>query len=180
MPNLAPSQNTPPAMVETKAIAGKDTAGVVLPHSSTHKEVQLEWTCALCHVATSSLATLNKHLQGKKHKATCEALKAKNQPVPQKKKSDQSKEELKQRNINYQVNSKTKNGESIVNNGLKGGKEVMDHHKMQKLKKKADDPAAMNHSKFRCEVCNVNCPCGITLASHKRGKKHLGNIKNLS
>ncbi|TKY59435.1 HVA22 protein a [Spatholobus suberectus] len=95
--DLAPSQNASPVIVETKGIVGKDTAGGELPQSSTHKEVQKEWTCALCHVTTTSEKTLNIHLHGRKHRATCEALKAKNQPVPQKVKSDQSKEELKQK-----------------------------------------------------------------------------------
>ncbi|BFG41288.1 hypothetical protein CerSpe_275620 [Prunus speciosa] len=40
-------------------------------------QVQKEWTCALCQLTTQSEATLNSHLQGRKHKAACEALKAK-------------------------------------------------------------------------------------------------------
>ncbi|BFG41291.1 hypothetical protein CerSpe_275650 [Prunus speciosa] len=43
-------------------------------------QVQKEWTCALCQVTTQSEATLNSHLQGRKHKAACEALKAKSWP----------------------------------------------------------------------------------------------------
>ncbi|PQQ12523.1 uncharacterized protein Pyn_17422 [Prunus yedoensis var. nudiflora] len=43
-------------------------------------QVQKEWTCALCQITTQSEATLNSHLQGRKHKAACEALKAKSRP----------------------------------------------------------------------------------------------------
>ncbi|RDX86184.1 hypothetical protein CR513_32514, partial [Mucuna pruriens] len=169
VPNLAPpSQNASPAMVETKGIVGKDTAGVELPQSFIHREVQKEWTCALCKVTTSSEKTLSIHLNGRKHRAICEAIKAKTQPVPQKLKSNQSKEELKQKNIINQLNPKTKNGESIVNNGLKGGKEVKDHMVQKKPR-----------ARLRCEVCNVYCPCRITLANHNMGKKHLAKIKSL-
>ncbi|KAH1236284.1 HVA22-like protein a [Glycine max] len=169
VPNLVPSQNASPAMVETKILVGKDTASGELPESSTHKEVQKEWTCALCHVTTSSEKTLIDHLHGRKHKATCESLKAQNQPVPHKVKSDQSKDDLKQKNVIYQINSKTKSGEKV-------GKEAMDH-KVQKLQKKLYEPAGTSNSKFLCEVCNVYCPCEIALASHKNGKKHLAKIK---
>ncbi|XP_020222390.1 uncharacterized protein LOC109804888 isoform X1 [Cajanus cajan] len=178
VPNHAPSQNASPAMVETKGIVGKETAGVELPQSSTHKEMQKEWTCALCHVTTSSEKTLNEHMHGRKHRATCEALKVKNQPVSQKLRSDQYKEALKQKNIINQKNSKTKDGESIVNNMLKGGKEVMDQ-KVQNPQKKQYVPAGTNHPKFRCEICNVKCPCDITLASHKNGKKHMEKVRSL-
>ncbi|KAK7400384.1 hypothetical protein VNO78_11590 [Psophocarpus tetragonolobus] len=146
MPNLASSQNASAAMVETKGGAGEERVSGEVPESCTHKEVQNEWTCALCHLTTTSEKTLNSHLQGRKHRANEEALKAKNQPVQQKLKSDQSKEELKQKN-NEQ--------------------------------KKPHKPAATNHSKFICEVCNVYCPCEITLQSHKIGKKHLAKIKTL-
>ncbi|CAB4320269.1 unnamed protein product [Prunus armeniaca] len=45
------------------------------------ENVQKEWTCALCQLTTQSEATLNSHLQGRKHKAACVALKAKSQPI---------------------------------------------------------------------------------------------------
>ncbi|XP_061359990.1 uncharacterized protein LOC133304036 isoform X3 [Gastrolobium bilobum] len=177
MPNLAPSQNASSTMMETKGIAtGKDSAGGELLQSSTHKEVQKEWTCAVCLVTTTSEKTLNFHLHGKKHRATCEALKAKNQPVPQKMKTDQSKKESKQKNINNQLNSKTTNGESTVNNGLKG-KTVMHHSKVQEQQKNVGEPVRMNHSILRCEVCNVNCTSELDMASHLKGRKHMAQIK---
>jgi hypothetical protein len=43
------------------------------------REVQREyWSCGICQVTTTSKITLKMHRQGKKHKATCEALKARN------------------------------------------------------------------------------------------------------
>ncbi|CAJ1936156.1 unnamed protein product [Sphenostylis stenocarpa] len=153
VPKLAHSENASPAMLETKGIVVKDKAGRELPQISIHEEVQKEWTCALCHVTTTSENTLNAHLKGRKHRAKEEAMKAKNQPVSQKLKNDHSEEEWRLKNIMNQLNSKTRNGE--------------------KLQKKTCQPAWKNNSKFRCEVCNVECPCEITLASHKNGKKHL-------
>jgi len=150
------SHNASPTMLESKGVEVKDKADGELPQISTHREVQKEWTCALCQVTTSSEKTLNAHLQGSKHRAMENAMKSKNQPVSQKLKSEHAKEELKQKNINHQINFKTKNGD--------------------KLQKK---PAGTNNSKFRCEVCNVNCPCEITLASHKNGKKHFAKITGL-
>jgi hypothetical protein len=45
--------------------------------------VQREWTCALCLVTSSSEKDLNSHLNGRKHRAACEAagLKVKKQPT---------------------------------------------------------------------------------------------------
>ncbi|KAK1386192.1 hypothetical protein POM88_023927 [Heracleum sosnowskyi] len=40
------------------------------------KNVQKEWTCAVCQVTTQSEANLNSHLQGMKHRTKCEELKA--------------------------------------------------------------------------------------------------------
>ncbi|KAK3185210.1 hypothetical protein Dsin_032496 [Dipteronia sinensis] len=37
------------------------------------KQVQKEWTCAICQLTTHCETTLNSHLQGKRHKAACEA-----------------------------------------------------------------------------------------------------------
>ncbi|KAL8116868.1 uncharacterized protein LOC141668672 [Apium graveolens] len=39
------------------------------------KNVQKEWTCAVCQVTTQSEATLKSHLQGIKHRTKCEELK---------------------------------------------------------------------------------------------------------
>uniref|UniRef100_A0A2N9IU18 C2H2-type domain-containing protein n=1 Tax=Fagus sylvatica TaxID=28930 RepID=A0A2N9IU18_FAGSY len=42
------------------------------------KEVQKEWTCAICQVTTQSEITLNSHHRGNRHKANYEELKANN------------------------------------------------------------------------------------------------------
>ncbi|XP_027346818.1 uncharacterized protein LOC113858381 isoform X2 [Abrus precatorius] len=164
IPNLEPNQkNSSSAMVE-------GTAGGQLPQSSTSKkEVQKEWACALCQITVTSEKTLDSHVHGKKHRASCEALKAKNQPVPQKQKN-QSKEEVKQKNVINQKNSQTKNGEKE--------KEIKDH-KVQGQQRNPSEPVGMNQSKIRCEVCDVTCPNEVAMIAHLNGKKHLAKIKNL-
>ncbi|KOM27080.1 hypothetical protein LR48_Vigan393s002400 [Vigna angularis] len=149
VPKLVQSENASATMLETNGIVVKEKGVEELPQIFTHKEVQKEWTCALCHVTTTSEKTLNSHLQGSKHRQMEIAMKAKNQSVSQKLKSDHSKEELKQKNI-YQPKFKTKNREK---------------------------PTWTNNSEIRCEICNVKCPCEITLASHRKGKKHLAKLK---
>jgi hypothetical protein len=79
-PNLEQTENTTSA---TKEIEGPTVAVErtrELPDIPMPKEVQKEWTCDICELTVESDKVLNSHLQGKKHKATYEALKAKNQP----------------------------------------------------------------------------------------------------
>ncbi|XP_045819309.1 uncharacterized protein LOC123912784 isoform X4 [Trifolium pratense] len=72
--DIVASQTTSSTIVETKEIAGRDTAGGEHPQSSsTLKEVQREWTCALCLVTSSSEKDLNSHLNGRRHRKACEA-----------------------------------------------------------------------------------------------------------
>ncbi|KAK7368860.1 hypothetical protein VNO80_10892 [Phaseolus coccineus] len=157
VPKLVQSQNASPTLLETKGVMMKDKADGEPPQIFIHKEVQKEWTCALCQVTTTSEKTLNEHLKGSKHRAKENDMKAKIQPVSQKLKSNHSKEEMKQKNINHELNSKTKNGE--------------------KLQKK---PAGTNISELKCEVCNLKCPNEMALASHRYGKKHLAKIASLN
>ncbi|KAI5386199.1 hypothetical protein KIW84_072665, partial [Lathyrus oleraceus] len=89
--NIVASQKaSSSAIVETKGTAEGDNAGgeVVQSSTCTEKEVQREWTCALCLVKVTCEKTLNSHLKGKKHRAAWEEalkLKLKMQPGLQKK-----------------------------------------------------------------------------------------------
>ncbi|XP_057416135.1 uncharacterized protein LOC130710789 isoform X2 [Lotus japonicus] len=174
MPSLAPTQIASSTIVEMKGIAGKGRAGEEFPRSSTHKEVQKEWTCALCQVTVLREEDLNSHLQGRKHRAADEAIKAKTQSVPQKLRNFLHKEEWKQKTISNQLSYNAKNGESIVNIDQKGNV-VMDH-KVRELQKNLYEPVRMNYSKLRCEACNVCCSTEFDLACHLNGRKHLANI----
>jgi len=76
-PKIGPSQIASLATVETKVTAERTSAGGEVPQSSTstQKEVQKEWTCALCLVTTPGKKDLNSHLSGKKHRAALQRQK---------------------------------------------------------------------------------------------------------
>ncbi|XP_062019821.1 uncharacterized protein LOC133736378 isoform X3 [Rosa rugosa] len=76
-PKLTCPENRTVAAMEINEKPVEVGTGIEDPESP--KEVQKEWTCALCQVTTSSESNLNSHLQGRKHKAAYEALKARNQ-----------------------------------------------------------------------------------------------------
>ncbi|XP_024932710.3 uncharacterized protein LOC125418154 isoform X2 [Ziziphus jujuba] len=61
---------------EIKKQVRKAAAQRELPQTSASGKGQ-KWTCDICHMKLQSVITLNSHLQGKKHKAAVEALKAK-------------------------------------------------------------------------------------------------------
>ena len=77
LPKVGPSQNASLATVETTVTAERNSTGGEVPQSSTstQKEVQKEWTCALCLVTTLSESILNSHLSGKKHRAALQRQK---------------------------------------------------------------------------------------------------------
>ncbi|KAL6211442.1 hypothetical protein ACLB2K_016668 [Fragaria x ananassa] len=76
-PNLTLTENytVPAVKFNEKPIQ----VGTGTEHPQSPKQVQKEWTCALCQVTTKCETTLNAHLQGRKHKASYDALKARNQ-----------------------------------------------------------------------------------------------------
>jgi hypothetical protein len=71
MPKIEPSQNASSATVETKGTEESDRAGGEVPQSSTstQKQVQKQWTCALCLLTVACEKDVNSHLNGKKHRA---------------------------------------------------------------------------------------------------------------
>ncbi|XVE49448.1 hypothetical protein DITRI_Ditri01bG0083400 [Diplodiscus trichospermus] len=75
-PNAAQTVNNMVVIPEMKGAAGCHS-----PEILSAKQVQKEWTCALCQVTTTSEKTLNIHLQGRRHRNACEVvMKAKKQP----------------------------------------------------------------------------------------------------
>ncbi|MBA0711939.1 hypothetical protein Golax_011069 [Gossypium laxum] len=81
---VAPIPKTDPNVIQTvnnTTVTLPETVGEVgpdLPEIPSDKQVQKEWTCAMCQVTTSSEKTLNIHLQGRKHKNNL--MQANNQP----------------------------------------------------------------------------------------------------
>lgn len=57
-------------------VVSADAEEIKLPEITFSKKVQTEWTCAVCQMKTTSEQNLKSHLNGSKHKAKCEGLKA--------------------------------------------------------------------------------------------------------
>ncbi|XP_054802657.1 uncharacterized protein LOC129306216 isoform X2 [Prosopis cineraria] len=74
--SLESNESTSSSTVKTQKMAA-DKEGGAYPQISALENVQKEWTCAICQLTMPSEANLNSHLQGRKHKMACEALKAK-------------------------------------------------------------------------------------------------------
>ncbi|KAK2383437.1 HVA22 protein [Trifolium repens] len=77
MPIIGPSPNASSATVETKGTTESDIVDGEVPQSSTstEKEVQKEWTCALCLVTAQGEKVWNSHLSGRKHRASLQKQK---------------------------------------------------------------------------------------------------------
>ncbi|XP_059446736.1 uncharacterized protein LOC132178307 isoform X2 [Corylus avellana] len=186
-PSLHQIDNKTPTTIEIKGPNVAVAAAIELPDIHMSKEVQKEWTCAICQFTTKSEKTLNIHLEGKKHKANFEALKAKNQPniAP----ASTAKK-------NCQPTEKPQKIEST--NGLKGS--TITNHEGKKqgqpksvsssTAKESDLPAKVvpeknakneaidvKNSTFRCNICNISCTAEVNFASHLNGKKHLARVK---
>lgn len=71
MHNFAPAEIKEQQADHIREAIGQ-SLGIQLP-----KQVQKEWTCAVCQVTTQSKITLDSHLQGNRHKMACEELKSK-------------------------------------------------------------------------------------------------------
>ncbi|ONH90755.1 hypothetical protein PRUPE_8G072900 [Prunus persica] len=158
-------------------------------------QVQKEWTCALCQLTTQSEATLNSHLQGRKHKAACVALKAKSQPFAPKiapastaKESNQPNKERGNRTTSSASKQKV-----IVDEKVQSQKNSIPTSRTKTSDKSRKEPAegaSINGGQQRnrnevpskkdyriwCKICNVHCPGEIDLASHISGRKHEENV----
>ncbi|KAL6269864.1 hypothetical protein ACE6H2_026775 [Prunus campanulata] len=175
------------AVMEAKEKSVEVATGRAVLESS--QNVQKEWTCALCQLTTQSEATLNSHLQGRKHKAACEALKAKSWPFapkipPASKESHQPKEEPGKRPTSSASKQKViidEKAQSQKNSIPASGTKTSD-----KSKEEPAEGASINGSQqgnpievpsmkdltLSCSVCNVRCPSEIVMASHLNGRKH--------
>ncbi|XP_021816828.1 uncharacterized protein LOC110759105 [Prunus avium] len=154
-------------------------------------QVQKEWTCALCQVTTQSEATLNSHLQGRKHKAACEALKAKSWPFAPKIAPGSAAKESNQPNKEQgkTTTSSASKQKVIVDEKVQSQKNSIPTSRTKtsdKSKKEPAEGASINGSQqgnpievpsmkdltLSCSVCNVHCPSEIVMASHLNGRKH--------
>ncbi|KAA8536379.1 hypothetical protein F0562_028857 [Nyssa sinensis] len=179
-PNLGQAEKTTAAAVEIKEMRAESAPGRENnPPETTSQKVQKEWACAICQVKMKSEIILNSHLEGKKHKAKCEELKASKQT--EKNKGSSSSAANKSVHVNQEPQKRV-SGNVPNHNETKKKKEKVQgagtsEQGNQKNVKKTN--AWMNQSKLWCTICNVRCPGEIDMASHLNGKKHLARIHEM-
>lgn len=151
---------------------------IKLPETNSVKNVQTEWTCAVCQVTTTSDHDLKCHLLGRRHKERCEELKTckktakteRNPPfaskMPDKLKQEQVKHALEAQKKN---NTNEKPKEKVLLGATTG------QHQRQMQGKNAG--GASHNSKLWCSFCDVWCPDEIAMAAHLNGRKHLAKLQ---
>nr|POE94156.1 hva22-like protein a [Quercus suber] len=132
-------------------------------------KVQKEWACAICKVTIESETTLNSHLQGKRHNANCEVLKA---ITRAKKKIFPTSTTKKHEHVQTQK-------KCASSNGLKEEVNIKqwDVHGLQISSKKIVQDTRLP---LLCYICNVRCTNKDNLDAHLKGKKHLARIQELA
>lgn len=170
--------------------------------SSLEKKTKKDWSCALCHIVTTSEKGLNDHLQGKKHKMK----EASRTPTIGKntittlslKKSNHC---VKSNKVIVTMNSglvRRQDGEKLQSGMKPAYKGKLEPLKMDLVVQKTQDlgdtdnenestteekvqktKALTTRKKFNfyCAFCQVRTHSEIIMQNHKNGKKHLANIK---
>ncbi|XP_010645201.1 uncharacterized protein LOC100250684 isoform X1 [Vitis vinifera] len=214
--NLGETRSNTTCAVEIKERAAALVAAEIeacrddrTPKIPLHEKVQKEWACAVCQVTTQSEATFNSHLQGKRHQATSEKLRAKNQATKTScspsasmaKKSDQSTKEEQPKCTSNNLNSKN-NGISAASTVKKPDdtkdderqKSASSNEPNQKNNKKQEVQTneqghqknlkqtgdGMKELRLCCNIGNVSCTSELDMASHLNGWRHFNMIKEPS
>ncbi|XP_059647965.1 uncharacterized protein LOC132294217 isoform X2 [Cornus florida] len=161
--NLAHAEKKTDATLEVKDTTATSVAGREnkLPEVTTSKNIQKEWTCAVCQLKTTSEKDLNSHLQGWRHWAKCEELKA--SKSTDKNKGSWSSTE----NKSHQANQEP---------GKRKWSQV-DSYKERNPKNAGN--TQMQPSKLWCSICNVRCSGKIDMACHLKGRKHLTRVQEV-
>eukprot|EP00261_Vitis_vinifera_P016337 XP_010645197.1 PREDICTED: uncharacterized protein LOC100853636 [Vitis vinifera] len=153
------------------------------PEISLHKKVQKEWACAVCLLTTQSEATLNSHLQGKRHQATSEQLKAKNQATKDNGSPSASMAKISDQSTKEEQPKCTSNNLNSKNNGISAASTVKkpDETKDDKRQKCASSngPNQKNKKVWACALCQVTTQSEATLNSHLQGKRHQATSEQL-
>ncbi|PON93691.1 hypothetical protein TorRG33x02_103940, partial [Trema orientale] len=190
-PNLTQTQNRNFPAAETKERVVRVAAVRDLPETSASNLGQNEWTCPICSVTTQNDGTKFSHLQGKKHKAAYEALKANNltsllrivpRPIP---KNTGKGPEGKTTTSNQSGNEHKEEPETSASRrqrcrSRKKNKAGVEHEKDGKSLAKENsnkETAQAKNSFLKCSICNVSCTSSINMASHLRGRMHLAQLR---
>ncbi|TVU08344.1 hypothetical protein EJB05_41746, partial [Eragrostis curvula] len=143
--------NTEPTLsLETEIFGVKRKADVIAATTQPTKlqKAAMDWSCALCQVRATSEASLNIHIEGKKHRAKlaqCGAIKVIS--------GDESGSQATTGNKDGSGPSDASRKICILVDGVM-------HEVVQKS------------NYLWCERCRVRCENNITMTDHLRGKKH--------
>ncbi|XP_034681697.1 enolase-phosphatase E1-like isoform X3 [Vitis riparia] len=153
------------------------------PEISLHKKIQKEWACAVCQVTTQSEVTLNSHLQGKRHQATSEQLKAKNQATKGNGSPSASMAKISDQSTKEEQPECTSNNLNSKNNGISAASTVKkpDETKDDERQKCASSngPNQKNNKEWACALCQFTTQSDATLNSHLQGKRHQATSEQL-
>ncbi|KAK1386191.1 C2H2-type domain-containing protein [Heracleum sosnowskyi] len=143
------------------------------------KNVQKEWTCAVCQVTTQSEATLNSHLQGMKHRTKCEELKAGKQTAI--KKGVSTGTPNKERNCAIsQVTTQSKTTWTSLNQEFIEGKQTaIKNHSASTTVKSEQANHDLKNVSSGSGIKKVKLQSEATLKSHLQGTKHKSKYEQL-
>ncbi|KAK4438081.1 HVA22-like protein c [Sesamum alatum] len=142
------------------------------------KNVQQEWTCALCQVTATSEKMLKDHLRGRKHKSKIESLKKSKLDEE----STASSPSAAGKSSAESVKGKGKAKEGSQQQSWKKTEEKVQSQvpsDQQNQRKPKQNGAANQQFKLWCTVCHVKLLSDVDLAAHLRGKRHTSNVQNL-
>ncbi|XWS39799.1 hypothetical protein CRYUN_Cryun18bG0085400 [Craigia yunnanensis] len=197
--NLIPETEPDAAQTVNNMITPPEIKGAAScdpPEIPSDRQVQKEWTCAMCQVTTSSEKTLNSHLQGRRHwDAYEELMKAKNQPskgkvsfasavgvknsdLPSNNTSTSSKAVNPKTGTSKSNQPKKEPKKSLPNNVA--GNQLKPSEKVQGQRQAGKKHAEIKIPRFQCTICNISCGCSEDLNCHLWGKKHLARIQELN
>ncbi|XP_030535556.1 uncharacterized protein LOC115744480 [Rhodamnia argentea] len=134
-----------------KASTSPAVAGELSTFSRKKKNKE-EWTCALCQVSATSEKGLKEHLEGKKHW-------------------------MKEASLAQKI-GKEGNTESQVIQELEDLKKLSMPKMAQKLEN-TEGPRKNKNFQFWCEMCQIGAFAKTVMESHKKGKKHIGRLREL-
>ncbi|KAK6777843.1 hypothetical protein RDI58_024561 [Solanum bulbocastanum] len=147
---------------------------IKLPEIDSVKNVQTEWTCAVCQVTTTSKHDLKCHLLGTRHRKKCEELK-RMAKVERNLPSTSNMPELKQEQVNHALAAQNKNSTSEKPKAnVQVGATTGQHQRQTQVKNAG---GATHNSKLWCSFCDIRCPDEIAMAAHLNGKKHLAKLQ---
>ncbi|KAL8116865.1 hypothetical protein AgCh_023154 [Apium graveolens] len=136
------------------------------------KNVQKEWTCAVCQVTTQSEATLKSHLQGMKHRTKCEELKLVKQTAAKKGVSTSTPNEERNCAIS-QVTTQSKTTRTSLHQEFIEGKQTEIKNNSSSTTIQSEQP---NHVPKKVSadsgINKVKLQSEAALKSHLQGTKH--------